>query len=380
MKRYVFSAIYVILISLTGCNAVGPKALHSGRMNYNEVIAQSWNEQLLLNLVRLKYRDTLLFLEINNVSTQYTMNYSAGASPSFAPDGGSSRSLGFSPTAITGSVSRSGGSADRFPFDAGISFNERPTISYTPLQGGKFVKQLLSAIPVDAVVVLSETGWSLERILGLCVQRMNGLENAATASGPTPAAAPRFEEFAEAADLLRKLQLAGGVRTYARKEGDSLRLIIRFEESPSTADLANELKVNLGLDPDTREFICLPGIELVSPSRVTFQTRSLLGVFHFLSNAVEVPENHRAAGLVTQTTATDGDAFDWSAVTGDLLKIKSQESQPDSAFAAVHYRGSWFYIDDADLNSKSTFGLLTYLFYYQAGEIQSAGPTLTLPL
>jgi len=46
----------------------------------------------------------------------------------------------------------------------------------------------------------------------------------------------------------------------------------------------------------------------------------------------------------------------------------------------VRYRGTWFYIDDADLNSKSTFGLLSYLFYLQAGDIKTFTPALTLPL
>ena len=46
----------------------------------------------------------------------------------------------------------------------------------------------------------------------------------------------------------------------------------------------------------------------------------------------------------------------------------------------VRYRDTWFYIDDADLNSKATFGLLEQLFNLQAGEVATTGPVLTLPV
>jgi hypothetical protein len=50
------------------------------------------------------------------------------------------------------------------------------------------------------------------------------------------------------------------------------------------------------------------------------------------------------------------------------------------AAVAVQYRGSWFYIDDADLGSKATFSLLSQLFALQAGKVAGIAPLLTLPL
>jgi hypothetical protein len=65
----------------------------------------------------------------------------------------------------------------------------------------------------------------------------------------------------------------------------------------------------------------------------------------FLSHAVEIPEHDRAAGRVTVTRDGDGQPFDWSRVTGDLLVIKTQAEPPANAAVAVRYRGSWFYIE-----------------------------------
>jgi hypothetical protein len=50
------------------------------------------------------------------------------------------------------------------------------------------------------------------------------------------------------------------------------------------------------------------------------------------------------------------------------------------AFVAIPYRGQWFYLADNDLESKSTFMLLSQLFRLQAGAAKAAGPTLTLPV
>lgn len=67
-------------------------------------------------------------------------------------------------------------------------------------------------------------------------------------------------------------------------------------------------------------------------------------------------------------------------LTGELFRVGSSDQVPNDAFVRVEYRGTWFYIDDSDLNSKSTFNLLDQLFQLQSGNTRKAGPVLTLPL
>jgi hypothetical protein len=84
-----------------------------------------------------------------------------------------------------------------------------------------------------------------------------------------------------------------------------------------------------------------------------------------------------------KATASIGEkslGFDWGEVTGGLMDIRSSKQQPSNAYVAIDYRGSWFYIDDSDLTSKSTFSLLMQLFALQAGEVKSTVPILTLPV
>jgi hypothetical protein len=93
-----------------------------------------------------------------------------------------------------------------------------------------------------------------------------------------------------------------------------------------------------------------------------------------------VPPADEARGVVTVTRYEDGTVFDWSKVTGNLLTVRSQATRPSQASVAVQYRGQWFYIDDADLPSKSTFALLDQIFALQAGKIERVQPLFTLPL
>jgi len=80
------------------------------------------------------------------------------------------------------------------------------------------------------------------------------------------------------------------------------------------------------------------------------------------------------AGRVTVTRDAAGRPFDWQLVTEGLLAIKSSPERPENAAVAVNYRNSWFYIDDSDLDSKSTFSLLGQIYQLQAGSAKRAGP------
>ena len=85
-------------------------------------------------------------------------------------------------------------------------------------------------------------------------------------------------------------------------------------------------------------------------------------------------------GKVTRTLKTSGKFFDWKEVTGELLTIRSDSSRPENSTLMVFYRGTWFYIDDSDLKSKSTFALLSQIFSLQAKKIKGKIPVLTLPV
>jgi hypothetical protein len=101
---------------------------------------------------------------------------------------------------------------------------------------------------------------------------------------------------------------------------------------------------------------------------------------YFLSQSVQIPEADLAAGRVTVTTDAAGQPFNWQKVTEGLLTVHSSEKQPENAAVAISYRNHWFYIDDSDLDSKSTFSLLGQVFQLQSGNAKSVVPVLTIPV
>lgn len=343
---------------VTGCNVAGPTAVQTGRSTYNMAIQQTTDEQLLLNLVRLKYRDTPFFLGVASVSTSYDLSTSA-----------------------SGSVSLPESRDNSYGLDARVGYAEKPTVTYLPLQGEQFVTQLMSPIDIKTIVLLYYSGWSIERIFLVTLQSINGLGNSPSASGPTPEQPPEFEQFQELADLLRAMQIEGWLHLGVRKaENDEITIEIQFSDEAAHSVAGARLYELLGLDIANRQFPLTRTVWTGDRDRIAIVPRSLLSTLFYISQAVDVPSGDEQAGRVTVTRGVDGTRFDWHRVFGDLIRIRSSTFPPKNAYVAISYRGSWFYLDDSDLTAKSTFLLLQQLFALQAGEIKSAGPILTLPV
>jgi hypothetical protein len=344
---------------LGGCVTTGPRQLAPARFDYNQALAASWDQQLLLNLVRLRYRDTVIFLEVSSVISQLSIHGGAAASATFIP-----------------------GVSDPLGLDAEIAVTETPTVSYTPLQGEEFVTSLLEPISPLTLMLLSQAGWSAERLLICCVARVNELENAQSAAGPTPRRRPRFERFKRMSGLLRELQVEGRVRLVIDRSGETPEVLMVFTEPEDEVHraLLEELGTLLG-EPGIASGMDLKlGAPEVAQARghVGVEGRSLLGVLFFLSQAVQVPEDDERAGRVTVTLDASGERFDWSELIGSLFEVRWSASPPANAFVRVPYRGHWFYIADDDLDAKTTFSLLTYLFALQSSSPGGRSPLLTV--
>lgn len=62
----------ICLAVLGGCHSVGPVVVDRDSFGYNEAIATTWQEQMLLNMVRLRNGETPVFLDVASVIAQYS--------------------------------------------------------------------------------------------------------------------------------------------------------------------------------------------------------------------------------------------------------------------------------------------------------------------
>jgi hypothetical protein len=222
------------------------------------------------------------------------------------------------------------------------------------------------------------------------VQRLNHVKNAPKAAGPTPRRrVPDYQEFARAVELIAELERQDAVDiVYESPPVDDQpgRLVLRIAPEARELPAVRELTQLLGLAGGKTQYPLVYGHQVVEDEGAAeldylrVETRSLLGMLFFLAQAIEVPERDSQAGKVAITRDETGAPFDWRQVTGELLQVRAESARPPGAVITVRYRGSWFYIDDADLASKSTFSLLSQLFALQAGKAERLLPLLTLPI
>jgi hypothetical protein len=359
-----------------GCNALGPESIRANRADYNIAIQTTNDQELLLNLVRAHYRDTLYFTTVERIAAAQSMVRSAQASASAGFVQNTPAAL--SPSASNSAISRIT-SQGLVLGPAGISVSESPTVFYAPIEGEKFVRQMMTPMNPGVLLLLARSGQSVDRVLLVAVQEMNGLRNAPTASAPTPSYEPEFREFREAVRLLRQLQREQNLELGRSADGKQVELQILHGAamSPPAMQVKRLLKLAPGLD----RFAILPGMTQPNDHTVALSTRSLIAAINYLSQGIEVPPRDAAAGRVRVTVQNDGNTpFDWQELLGGVFHVLSSDTRPADAAVAIAYRGTWFYIPDNDLDSKSTFVLLTQLIALHSVPPTPGGPVLSIPV
>lgn len=342
---------YALILSLalgTGCAGFGPGTLTHDRMNYAASLGESLKNQALSNIVKLRYVETPVFVDVGQIVGSYSLegDLSGGATLT-RPNGANVYSLG-----------------------AGARFADKPTITYTPLMGKDFMKGVLSPLPPEAIFFLLEMGWRAKDVLPLCVNAVNSHSNR---RGAGPSARAMDPEFERIVDLFQQLQSSGtlGLRVRQNKEkSQSLLLFFRTANATEeTRKVMAELLKLLGLKEGLSEYRLSYGSAATDDGEIAVQTRSLLQIMIQQSQDVDVPPEHAASTFPPPPNRSDADR---------LLHIKSSSSAPSDAHAAIEYRGWWFYIDDTDLKSKLTFAMTILIFNFADVEQKQSLPLITI--
>ncbi len=401
ISRSLRSVVGCILVMLSGCVQLGPSILQSNRTNYNIAVHESANEELLLNIARLRYREPVQFLQLSSI----TANFNVTTDLSFS---------GVFPEGLLNTYS----------MIFGMAYSENPTLSYIPLDGSAFASNFLKETNHDTILLLIRGGWNIKRVMRFLVRQIGDLSN-------FPGESPSYANFIELIELWSTLQSRGdlafvnipvettviskgipatevdwskrmladqaGYSFQPGKDGQyqlvksgSSKLVLQLiYSSTAEADKTDQL---LGIKAK-RHFISkqriVTRIQLIDPSetheliesdletpKVPIRLRSFGNLLYYAARGVEVPKEHQNVIKIYRDLL--GKPFDAHQPLKNLLNIQSSRDRPEHAFLSVYYRDHWFYIDDRNWVSKDSFNFLTLILSLQS-EGEKVAPVLTIP-
>jgi hypothetical protein len=350
------SVLLALLLTLASCTGIGPHTVARDRFDYTSAISDSWKAQMLVNMVKLRYGDTPTFLEVASVINQYSVESQVDLRFSWVDQ----------VTAALSDTQSVGGAA---------RYIDRPTITYSPLTGEKFARSLMTPIPPAAVLSLIQASYPVDLVLRLCVHSVNGIKNRYGGGVRARAEDPEFQPLLE---TLKRLQASGaiGLRLQRTNDGEATLLTLRGKVNEATAEDSRTARKLLGLDPSAQEFAVAYGSIAKNDRELAILTRSILEIIIDLASYIEVPKAHVEEKRVNPTPVA---APSSGAVSAPLICIHSSDEKPADAFAAVPYRGYWFWIDDRDLPSKRMFSFLMFVFTLVETGGKEGAPIVTIP-
>ena len=337
---------------LGGCAGFGPLTVSRDRFDYTAAISDSWKRQMLFNMVKIRYGDAPVFLDVSSVISQYQI---AGQI-----------NLGATTTQHPWTAAETLGAMGQYV--------DRPTITYSPIMGDKFARSLMSPIPPSAILSLMQGGYPVDLIFRMLVHEINGIRNR---FGGEARLRPPDPEFNSLLEKLRALQLAGGIGMRFKKEDKEsvALLVIRGKRDPEMEALSLEVRKMLGLDPQATDIQVVYGAIPQNDKELAILTRSILEVIIDLSGDIEVPAADVQEKRVAPTFAVLGGV----EKIRPLIQVRSSAEKPGDPFVYVRYRNSYFSIDDRDLFSKKLFSFLMFVFtLVETGE-KGTTPIVTIP-
>jgi len=350
-----YGAVLLWASSMCGCQHIGPRTIKDDRIPYNEALADSWKQQTLLNLVRLRYGDLPEFVDVSSIVNGYehgrTANGSIGAD--IFPNAGSSNALGMGV----------GGTH---------TLIDRPTISYIPQGNSEFTRNLVNPLPPISILNLIESGAPADVVLELTVESINGIRNRGF-TGEYQEGDPEFQEIIQA---FKRAQDSGqtSLRVVPSSDPKNPGVVLGIRDQDISPDLEQELdqlRTLMRLDPSVREFDIVYGLLPLNKNEIAFRTRNVIRIMSFLALNVQVPQCH----------LEEGRAIDFGPIHSEApppMMVYSGCEPPEESFTSVEYAGHWFWIDHRDFYSKRAMSYLKILLALVDTRQKEAAPALMI--
>lgn len=348
---YIRALSILLSLIIAACSSVGPNTVPEDQFNYNGAIASATQEQLLMNLVRLRYSETPTFLKVSSVISQYTRagNVSAGVGVNAGASGDN--------TATLGGVMR---------------WSDRPVISYTPITGQEFAKDLLKPVRPFQLFEMIQSGWPAVLVLRTSMVSINGLTNHVTRPSSRKQANPGFYAVQDLVQSLMQAQVLA-LRTRVDASGiQKMELDIDLAKAPErAADLAR-LQAILDLDPDIDEIEIVYGKLADEKNQIAVLTASIWEIMLRIAWQFDAPAEHIEKGRTLDIFKSKHKDYI------QPIAVNFAKERPENAFVSVFTQDYWFYIDEDDRESKRVFSFLELLLTLTQSDVQGVAPVMTI--
>lgn len=351
IRKILGFVIIMFIIFGAGCTGIGSHTIARDRFDYVSSISESWKRQTLLNLLKTRYVDAPVYMDITSVINQYAVEGQLQFGLSWA-DGVNGQTMGG-----TG------------------KYTDRPTITYSPMVGEKFTRSMITPIPISGILFLVQAGYPADYVLRICVQTINGIKNS---SGMKMMQHDGDTEFYELLTLIHSCQSKGGMGMRVQSEDDQGAVVMFFRPSsdPAIAKEIARIKQILNIDPNEQTFNVIYGSYAQGNTEIAILSRSMLQVMIEYASYIDVPESDIAEGRVSATYKMSPEV---AARFPSLIRVSNDKSSPDDAYVSVRYRNRWYWIDDRDDLSKRTFYFLMLLFSLTDRGVSQGAPIVTVP-
>ncbi len=275
---FTWTCTCTLIGTLAACNLIGPAGIRSGRGAYSSAINATNNQQTLKTIVSMRYGETTSLLAVSSVT----------ANMKFASRG--SFDLGVGPDQNY--------AGNLVPLSGSVVFEENPTISYTPLDGGEFIRELLSAIPLRLFLLILESG-EPALTLRMLAASVNDIRNPDFLTGHEAETDGRFDRLVELIEFLeRRGRLDWGTGEAQEQEF----VVVIHGYAPGYVDEVQELLAVLELSAlkADGEDIFIPihlSVGSPKPDSMKIKTRSIYDLLRMAAASAEVPEKHAESGL-----------------------------------------------------------------------------------
>jgi hypothetical protein len=290
----------MLLAFLAGCTAIGPATVARDRFDYTTAVADSWKRQMLFNIVKIRYGDAPIFLDVASVINQYELQANLNASFGWSfPPSGNSQNIG-----------------------AGGHYIDRPTITYSPMTGEKFARNMMTPVAPATVMSLVEGGYPIDLVFRLMVHSINGIQNQ---FGGSARARRADQEFFPLLEKLRRIQASGALNLRVKKmeNRDALLMVFPKRTDKEIEAERREVRRILGLKETAKEFRIVYGSAPTSDEEVALLTRSITEILSDISSTVEVPAVHVAEKRVPPTMEPEGEG-----IKGPMIRILCSQRSP----------------------------------------------------